>query len=202
MIAHNWLASRWRTIPGLPCPARPSMPCQAHHHLLRSHQPGCTKTANAAAGGTTTMLHNSCLAPPCTSTSSLVHFTTTKPAKSPPNSSTCRPERGRGNPPSQPPGREGETFCKHANLAPCHPASNGGATLVPSARSWQCISNANSCQLLPNLANSRQSVVERTQRKAAEAMMDIKTRGRSLEVMESREGVKAYNQRILAKELR
>ena len=38
MIAHNWLASRWRTIPGLPCPARPSMPCQAHHHLLRSHQ--------------------------------------------------------------------------------------------------------------------------------------------------------------------
>ena len=83
MIAHNWLASRWRTIPGLPCPARPSMPCQAHHHLLRSHQPGCTKTANAAAGGTTTMLHNSCLAPPCTSTTSLVHFTTTKPATSP-----------------------------------------------------------------------------------------------------------------------
>ena len=33
-------------------------------------------------------------------------------------------------------------------------------------------------------------------------MIDIKAKGRSLEVMESREGVKAYNQRILAKELR
>ena len=168
MIAHNWLASRWRTIPGLPCPARPSMPCQAHHHLLRSHQPGCTKTANAAAGGTTTMLHNSCLAPPCTSTTSLVHFTTTKPATSPPNSSTCRPERGRGNPPAQPPGREGETFCKHANLAPCHPASNGGATLLPAPGLGNVLvmpTLANSCQLLPTLGNLRWSARKGEQQK-------------------------------------
>ena len=173
MIAHNWLASRWRTIPGLPCPARPSMPCQAHHHLLRSHQPGCTKTANAAGGGTTTMLHNSCLAPPCTSTTSLVHFTTTKPATSPPNSSTCRPERGRGNPPAQPPGREGRlsanmriwrrAILRPMAARPCSPAPGLGNVLV-----------------MPTLANSRRSEVERTQRRAAEAMMDIKTRKRSL----------------------
>ena len=158
MIAHNWLASRWRTIPGLPCPARPSMPCQAHHHLLRSHQPGCTKTANAAAGGTTTMLHNSCLAPPCTSTSTV--WCTSPPPSLPPPPQTLPPADRKGGvatPQQSPlPGR-GETFCKHANLAPCHPASNGGATLVPSARSWQCISNANSCQLLPTLGNLRWS---------------------------------------------
>ena len=195
MIAHNWLASRWRTIPGLPCPARPSMPCQAHHHLLRSHQPGCTKTANAAAGGTTTMLHNSCLAPPCTSTSSLVHFTTTKPATSPPNSSTCRPERGRGNPPAQPPGREGRlsanmriwrrAILRPMAARPCSPAPGLGNVLV-----------------MPTLANSWQSEVERTQRRGAEAMMDIKTMREVPEVVESREGVKANNQRILAEKLR
>ena len=157
MIAHNWLASRWRTIPGLPCPARPSMPCQAHHHLLRSHQPGCTKTANAAAGGTTTMLHNSCLAPPCTSTSSLVHFTTTKPAKSPPNSSTCRPERGRGNPPAEPPARERGDFLQTCEFGAVPSCVQWRRDPAPSARSWQCISNANSCQLLPTLGNLRWS---------------------------------------------
>ena len=94
MIAHNWLASRWRTIPGLPCPARPSMPCQAHHHLLRSHQPGCTKTANAAAGGTTTMLHNSCLAPPCTSTSTV--WCTSPPPSLPPPPQTLPPADRKG----------------------------------------------------------------------------------------------------------
>ena len=150
MIAHNWLASRWRTIPGLPCPARPSMPCQAHHHLLRSHQPGCTKTANAAAGGTTTMLHNSCLAPPCTSTSTV--WCTSPPPSLPPPPKLFHLQTGKGawQPPSTTPWKGGETFCKHANLAPCHPASNGGATLLPAPGLGNVLvmpTLANSCQL-------------------------------------------------------
>ena len=163
MIAHNWLASRWRTIPGLPCPARPSMPCQAIYALPGPPSPPPQPPARLHQDRQCRRWrhhHHAAQQLPCASLHqhqhSLVHFTTTKPTTSPPNSSTCRPERGRGAPPAEPPEREGETFCKHANLAPCHPASNGGATLLPSARSWQCISNANSCQLLPTLANSCQ----------------------------------------------
>ena len=179
MIAHNWLASRWRTIPGLPCPARRSMPCQAHHHLLRSHQAAPRPPMPPLAAP-----------PPCCTTAALrlpapvppAVWCTSPPPSLPPPPQTLPPADRKGGvaTPSTAPWKGGETFCKHANLAPCHPASNGGATLLPSARSWQCISNANSCQLLPTLANSRQSEVERTQRRAAEAMMDIKTTKRSL----------------------
>ena len=150
MIAHNWLASRWRTIPGLPCPARPSMPCQAHHHLLRSHQPGCTKTANAAAGGTTTMLHNSCLAPPCTSTSSLVHFTTTKPATSPQTLPSANRKGGVATPQHSPLEGRGRlsanmriwrrAILRPMAARPCSPAPGLGNVLVMPTL-------ANSCQL-------------------------------------------------------
>ena len=157
MIAHNWLASRWRTIPGLPCPARPSMPCQAHHHLLRSHQPGCTKTANAAAGGTTTMLHNSCLAPPCTSTSTV--WCTSPPPSLPPPPKLFHLQTGKGawQPPSTTPWKGGGDFLQTCEFGAVPSCVQWRRDPAPSARSWQCISNANSCQLLPTLGNLRWS---------------------------------------------
>ena len=150
MIAHNWLASRWRTIPGLPCPARPSMPCQAHHHLLRSHQPGCTKTANAAAGGTTTMLHNSCLAPPCTSTSTV--WCTSPPPSLPPPPQTLPPAARKGGvapPQHSPPGREGRLS---ANMRIWR-----RAILRPmAARPWSPAPGLGNVLVMPTLANSCQ----------------------------------------------
>ena len=167
MIAHNWLASRWRTIPGLPCPARPSMPCQAIYALPGPPSPPPQPPARLHQDRQCRRWrhhHHAAQQLPCASLHqhqhSLVHFTTTKPATSPPNSSTCRPERGRGAPPAEPPEREGETFCKHANLAPCHPASNGGATLLPAPGLGNVLvmpTLANSCQLLPTLGNLRWS---------------------------------------------
>ena len=114
--------------------SRPAMPAASQAHLLRS------TSANAATGGTTTLMHNSCPAPTC-STSSLVQ-----------HHQNCHSQAvtlhlwvrwGGVAAPKEHPWLAGGTFCKHANLALCHPASNGGATLLPSASSWQCISNAN-----------------------------------------------------------
>ena len=149
------------------CPALPGHLCPA--------RPTITSSAATSQAAPRPPMPPLAAPPPCCTTAAL-RLPAPAPAQSgalhhhqachlPPNSSICKPERGRGNPPAQPPGREGETFCKHANLAPCHPASNGGATLVPSARSWQCISNANSCQLLPTLGNLRWSARKGEQQK-------------------------------------
>ena len=109
-------------------------------------QPGppplpCT-SANAATGGTTTLLQEQL---PC---ANLQHQ---QSGATPPKLLQQRgttfyvvgPKEWAWRPPYSTPGSLRGTFCKHANLAVCHPASNGGATLLPSARSWQCISNAN-----------------------------------------------------------
>ena len=151
-------------LPGHLCPARPSMPCQAHHHLLRSHQAAPRPPMPPLAAP-----------PPCCTTAAL-RLPAPAPAQSgalhhhqachlPPKLFHLQTGKGAWQPPSTAPWKGGETFCKHANLAPCHPASNGGATLLPSARSWQCISNANSCQLLPTLGNLRWSARKGEQQK-------------------------------------
>ena len=118
----------WRTIPGLPCqlPARPTSSAAPAPMPPLAAPPPCCK--------------NSCPAPTC-STSSLVQ-----------HHQNCHSQAvtlhlwvrwGGVAAPKEHPWLAGGTFCKHANLALCHPASNGGATLLPSASSWQCISNAN-----------------------------------------------------------
>ena len=136
-------------LPGHLCPARPTITSSAatrlhqdrqcrrwrHHHHAAQQLPCASLHQHQQSGAL--HHHQACHLPP-----KLFHLQTGK---------------GAWQPPSTAPWKGGETFCKHANLAPCHPASNGGATLLPSARSWQCISNANSCQLLPTLGNLRWS---------------------------------------------
>ena len=133
MIAHNWRwLAGWRTIPGLPCSHQPAGPpppplqqqrqCRhwRHHHPDAQQLPCCANLQHQQSGAAPT------------------HQVATQPRRNLPSVGP----RGAWRPLTAPPAGRG-TFCKHANLALCHPASNGGATLLPSASSWQCISNAN-----------------------------------------------------------
>ena len=118
----------WRTIPGLPsashhqahlrCPAPPPMP------PLAAPPPWCTTAAlrQPAAPAAVWCSHTTSFA-----TALTFHLQVGKGAWLP-LTAPCLPEG---------------TVSANMRNRRCPPASNGGATLLPSASSWQCISNAN-----------------------------------------------------------
>ena len=125
MIAHNWMAGALFQAchascqPGPPPPQHQRQCRHWRHHHPDAQQLPCANLQHQQSGATPPKLPQ------------------------PGHNLTSVGPRGGVAAPKEHPWLAGGTFCKHANLALCHPASNGGATLLPSASSWQCISNAN-----------------------------------------------------------